>query len=550
MNDKILSRLRASLVGLLFLISIPAHALPQYRSLDIHALLSNAKDSHAEAINTQGHISGSFTTTDQKNKIFIYRPELGMEEIDTVGNENAGISDMNDSDQFVGYWGGEYNTNTGYFIYRSGWVDPAPLVSVKRINNSGDVLGIISHTRGALSQSPAILKQDGNVVNLLASAIDCDQAVSGNCDADNRFDFDYWTSVSVLDMNDSGQVLFYTSKRLDTPQKHFHVYLYTPGKGIKLIRSHKLSWRYLSRTSGAINNTGVIAISYVSGRRSQRTFIYSTDGTEQTPTTIFNQQGRKRSLNARYLNDSNVLGSKYDITFSLTDLAQRSKTKDLLASLFGNVPSYSLYISVYDINNANVLAGDHTIDSTTKATAFYPATSGHQNITIDGIFSDWSSAQSFSDSTTDGATVNWETVWTHNDENNVSFSYKNTTNIIPENLYLWNIYLDTDHNSATGYNFTLLGADTLLQGKNLYQYTGSGTNWSWNYVGDASFAVQGARAELSIQKSIVGMPANTRNYRALFYGTNIDGSNLDYLLIDQNGTGGSVIMEEITVPGA
>jgi hypothetical protein len=332
---------------------------------------------------------------------------------------------------------------------------------------------------------------------------------------------------------------------MDTPHKHFHVYLYSPGKGIKLIRSYKLNWRYLSRTYASINNNGLIAISYVSGRRSKRTFIYSIDGTDLTPTTIFNAQGRTRRVDVKYFNDSDVLGSEYAITFSLTDRSQRTKTEDLLANLFTS--DSRVYITIDDINNANVLVGHSSVDVKSRAGAFYPDT-GSQGIAIDDVFSDWDGLQSYSDSLSDGATVNWETAWAHDDGKNLFFSYKNTTDINQDTLYLWSLYLDTDHNSASGYNFELLGADTLLQGKNLYQYTGSGADWSWKYIGDVSFAASGARAELSIQKSKLGMADSVKNYRALFYGANPDGSNLDYLLVDLNEAGGSVIMEEIAIP--
>jgi len=171
-------------------------------------------------------------------------------------------------------------------------------------------------------------------------------------------------------------------------------------------------------------------------------------------------------------------------------------------------------------------------------------------IIIDGRFSDWAEHTAFSDSTGDGTLVNWDKVWTDEGNGSLSFSYTNVGNIDASQLHLRNIYLDTDKQNSTGYGFSLLGADYLLQGKNLYQYTGRGQNWSWKYLTEVSYAINGARAEFSIEKSTLGLTADAKSYSALFYGTDPSGGSLDYLLIDVNAGSGAVVMEEIAIPGA
>jgi len=79
------------------------------------------------------------------------------------------------------------------------------------------------------------------------------------------------------------------------------------------------------------------------------------------------------------------------------------------------------------------------------------------NITIDGNFDDWAGSQTFPDATDDGSTVNWENVWVDGNGENLSFSYANVGDIDQSQLSLWNIYLDMDQQSTTGYNFELLG---------------------------------------------------------------------------------------------
>jgi hypothetical protein len=130
----------------------------------------------------------------------------------------------------------------------------------------------------------------------------------------------------------------------------------------------------------------------------------------------------------------------------------------------------------------------------------------------------------------------------------LSFSYSNIGDIDSNQAYLWNIYLDSDNQASSGYNFELMGADYLLQGASLYRYTGTGENWSWEYLGEVDYVASGNRAELSLAKQQLGLGDEAGSYRALFYGTDASGNDLDYLLLDTNPGGAVVIMEEISAP--
>jgi hypothetical protein len=177
-----------------------------------------------------------------------------------------------------------------------------------------------------------------------------------------------------------------------------------------------------------------------------------------------------------------------------------------------------------------------------------PGLPGSSLPVIDGDFSDWVYRSPFIDSMTDGVSVNWEKVWITSNSEYFFFSYTNTEIIDQGALHLRSLYLDYDKNSATGYNFDLLGGDYLLQGKSLYQYTGTGLNWSWSYIQDVEYAVTGNQAEFSIPRSQLGLSTDPNSYRALFYGYDLDGSNLDYILIDMGAGEGSVVTEDITIP--
>jgi hypothetical protein len=241
-------------------------------------------------------------------------------------------------------------------------------------------------------------------------------------------------------------------------------------------------------------------------------------------------------------------GSAYVFSRSGVDWVQQAKLTAFDAEAGDE---FGRSVAIY--GNTIALGAEKKADAGASSGAGYMATlnpKGNGKIIIDGNFDDWVNKLVFTDATNDGNTVNWEQVWINGDDGVLSFFYSNIGDINQKQLYLWNIYLDTDKQSSTGYNFELLGADYLLQGKNLYQYTGTGQDWSWTYLKEVEYAVNGARAELSIEKPAIGLTTDANTYSALFYGTDSDGSNIDYLLIDVTGIGGSVIMEEIAIPEA
>jgi hypothetical protein len=237
-----------------------------------------------------------------------------------------------------------------------------------------------------------------------------------------------------------------------------------------------------------------------------------------------------------------IVGDRKSI-FSLTDYGQVYINADLLGGKNSRP---------WDINNSNVIVGEFEYREANGEGKRYKAAiwnpKGQEiggGIQIDGQFSDWVGYASYADAADDSTLVDWDHAWFAEDNDHLYISYSNKSVVDQGKFYLWNIYLDTDHEN-TGYRFNLLGADYLIQGSSFYHYTGQGDDWSWQYLGDVEFSILGARVEMSLDKASLNL---SPSYRALFYGANEDGSQVDYLLTDINPSGGTVVLEEVIAPG-
>ena len=134
------------------------------------------------------------------------------------------------------------------------------------------------------------------------------------------------------------------------------------------------------------------------------------------------------------------------------------------------------------------------------------------SITIDGSLSDWSETALFVSDPDDvsGAAnrLDWKQVQIAHNASRLFVAYTNDGPITLNAAF--NMYIDSDQNRKTGFrgagNDFPIGAEYLLQGSNLYRYTGDGTTWSWSWVGTSAFAVNGNVAEFSIPQSWIGDP--------------------------------------------
>jgi len=166
-------------------------------------------------------------------------------------------------------------------------------------------------------------------------------------------------------------------------------------------------------------------------------------------------------------------------------------------------------------------------------------------ITVDGDFSDWNGTISFgldpNDISGSNNLLDWLEGWMAHDETNFYVAFRNDGPI----TLSWghNIYLDTDTNTATGYNsysnFSI-GADYLIQNNAIYRYTGTGNDWSWEFVESITTAVNGNQAEFIIPAALIGNPADINLF---FLGENAaynSGETVDYYPNDAINPAGTI----------
>jgi len=89
--------------------------------------------------------------------------------------------------------------------------------------------------------------------------------------------------------------------------------------------------------------------------------------------------------------------------------------------------------------------------------------------------------------------------------------------------------IDTDNNAATGFTAgSAIGVDYLLEGTDLYRYSGGGSDWLWTYVTTVETRVVGDVAELRVPRVQLNNPVSMQLY---FRGDNsalFDGGPTDY----------------------
>lgn len=148
-----------------------------------------------------------------------------------------------------------------------------------------------------------------------------------------------------------------------------------------------------------------------------------------------------------------------------------------------------------------------------------PVVSG--GIVVDGNAAEWAGLTSFGSDPQDipispNNKLDLAQIWMAHDLTNFYVTYQNYASIASNDLnWAYNLYLDVDGTNSTGFlggsgNFPI-GADYLLQGATLYQYTGTnGTDWSWNPVGVATWAAVGSNVEFSLPRAWLGNPSLVR----------------------------------------
>ena len=160
-----------------------------------------------------------------------------------------------------------------------------------------------------------------------------------------------------------------------------------------------------------------------------------------------------------------------------------------------------------------------------------------QLVTVDGDLSDWANIAPIGIDGDDIASTNGpidiRKIYLANDENKFFLAYENDEDIVLN--WGYTLYLDTDADKDSGFNFWNLGADYVIQGNEIYQYTGTGDDWNWTWVGSMESATAGKFMEACFDRSVLGNP--TGEIRAAFYGENaaFGGTGVDVAPDNLNG---------------
>ena len=187
------------------------------------------------------------------------------------------------------------------------------------------------------------------------------------------------------------------------------------------------------------------------------------------------------SLNATVTVPSSMPDGNYELLLHLLDNANNNA--------IANRPEYSIRFANTNTweNNTGYNKLNHTINITSPS----------QNcISIDGSYDDWSSIAAVSTSGSGGL----NTLKAGDDNNSL---YLFAASVIGAH---YQFYLDTDNNASgsnefTGSNWSNMGFNYLLEDGNLFQYTGTGTNWSWSEVGTVEAVKNSSGVEVRINKS-------------------------------------------------
>ncbi len=145
-----------------------------------------------------------------------------------------------------------------------------------------------------------------------------------------------------------------------------------------------------------------------------------------------------------------------------------------------------------------------------------PSNSVPNNLVIaDGSLTEWQGLTSFGadpDDTDDDNPIDWREAWMAHDSGNFHIAWRADADVQPS--WGYGIYIDTDGDATTGfagfYGEFPIGADYLIEYGDVQKYTGSGSNWSWQSIGQAVIGSSGAQTELSVARSLLGDPASVR----------------------------------------
>ena len=304
------------------------------------------------------------------------------------------------------------------------------------------------------------------------------------------------------------------------------------------------SWSYVSGVVSSVANNAAelkVARSLIGNPNNIRLLFignnspFSATGIDNYPNasnTYFSYQLSAGNSNTPPVANSQSLNvqnnSSIAITLSANDAENDALTYSIVSqpthgSLSGTAPniSYTPNTTYSGNDSFSFKANDTHADSNIATISINVTAAGSggisnpATISIDGSLNDWANLQSFGQDGNDismaGAQADWQEGWMAHDASNLYIAYSNYGAINTASWWTWEVYLDTDSDSTTGYNFNgVIGADYLLDGGTLWKYTGSGNNWSWGNSISATSNVSNNKAEIKISRSSLGNPTSIK----------------------------------------
>lgn len=182
----------------------------------------------------------------------------------------------------------------------------------------------------------------------------------------------------------------------------------------------------------------------------------------------------------------------------------------------GNIPAgdYQLFLHILEPANNNNVANRPEYSIRLANSGTWESSTGYNNlqhtltiiennsvaacVNIDGDFSDWSNVPSISNPGSNGLTD-------FKVADDVTYIYGFIEGTIDDNYQL---YVDSDNNNIdsneyTNTNWFNTGLNYMIENGNIYQYTGTGLNWSWSFVGTADYNKNSSGLEIKIEKALL-----------------------------------------------
>lgn len=161
-------------------------------------------------------------------------------------------------------------------------------------------------------------------------------------------------------------------------------------------------------------------------------------------------------------------------------------------------------------SSPNHLEDDNTV---TLSIDFTPTISNPltQSPSFNGNLDEWQTLKPFGTDIKDMPNANsldWQQAWMAHDNNMLYLAYQYHNPITMSWGHI--TYLDTDTNKATGFkgstNQLPIGIEYMIQGYRLWQYTGDGNNWAWQFISEIGRSWSTLGSEMYLSRSLIGNP--------------------------------------------